>query len=68
MRRKRWEEWKRRDVEACPPKDRAGYRRLLDSVPMPTPEERMRMERVGRMVGKVFGDGADGGKRHGRKR
>lgn len=68
MRRKKWEEWKRRWVEACPPKDREAHRRLLDSVPMPTPEQERRMERIRRMVEAVFGRGEPARKRKGNHR
>lgn len=54
MRRKKWEEWKRKEIEACPSKMRKAHRKLLDSVPMPTPEQEKRMEQIRRMVKDVF--------------
>lgn len=56
LRRKKWEEWKCREVEACPPKGRKELRKLLDSVPMPTEEQRREMRRIRLMIEGVFGD------------
>lgn len=66
MRRKKWEDWKRREVEACPPKDRKAHRKLLDSVPMPTPKQEKCMEKIRKMVEKVFGKGKSR-RKHGKK-
>ena len=36
-----WKEWKNRQVDECPPKERKSHRRLLNSMPSPlTKKER----------------------------
>ncbi len=54
-RRKKWEEWKRRQVEGSPPSERKWVREMLDGVPMPTPEKEIRIREIHDIVERVFG-------------
>jgi len=54
-RRRKWEEWKREELEACPPRERKAYKKILDSIPMPTAEDDRRVEEARKVVESVFG-------------
>lgn len=44
-----WKEWKNRQVEECPPRERKSYRRLLNSIPSPlTKKERKAVDEAGK--------------------
>lgn len=51
----RWERWKREQIAAAAPEQRKHVREMLDGVPAPTPEDDRRMERIEKLVNKVFG-------------
>jgi len=54
-RRKKWEEWKREELAACSAKERKAYKRMLDKIPMPTDEDRKRIEEARKVVEKALG-------------
>lgn len=58
-RKRKWEEWKRKEIADCPPRDRKRWRKFLDSIPMPTLEEERKNKRniqeAREAVEKVFG-------------
>ena len=67
---RRWEEWKRGQVEAAPRRGRAALRRLLADVPPPTAAQERAMKELRKLVEEVFGGSgarpAKGKKRKGR--
>jgi hypothetical protein len=60
--KEKWDEWKRRQVEDAPRRERAGLRRLLADVPPPTAEQERAMKELGRLIKEEFGKGKGKGR------
>lgn len=57
-RRRKWEEWKRRQVDAAPRRERAALRKFLADVPPPTAAAMRELGKLRKLVEEVFGGAA----------